>query len=95
MRVLPVIPVLLLLPLLAASLGDALAQPAPRMARSDRAATAIPLERSPDRAAPAAQWSAPQRPSQPKRHMPAASALRPPSDTGIVRRSRSCRASRR
>ena len=73
-----VLPVFLLLPLLAMTAGDAGSQPV-HMVRPERAATAIPLERSPDRALPSAQWAAPQR------HAPAGSALHPPPDTGIVR----------
>jgi hypothetical protein len=72
MRVLPVF----LAPLLAMTAGDAGSQPV-HMVRPERAATAIPLERSPDRTPPSAQWAAPQR------HVP--STMRPPSDTGIVR----------
>ena len=71
-------PVFLVAPLLAMAAGDAGAQ-AVHMVRPERAVTAIPLERSPDRTPPSAQWATPQR------HVPAASAMRPPSDTGIVR----------
>ena len=77
-----VLPVFLALPLLAATIaGNAGAQPAAmaRAERPDRAGTAIRLERTPDRAPPSAQWAAP------SRHVPAASAMRPPADTGIVR----------